>query len=159
VTAGRPAFVLDGDNLRHGLNGDLGFDEAARCENVRRTAHVARLLAESGTIALVSLVSPYARDREEAIAIHAAVDLPLPPSTFATGLDEWPAHGTGVENSGLQHFAVNLVTDLGGALPVTIEQLFAVPKPIPPVLVKPAPVPRRITLLRVSPRRFFQIVR
>jgi bifunctional enzyme CysN/CysC len=77
VTAGRPAFVLDGDNLRHGLNGDLGFDEAARCENVRRTAHVARLLAESGTIALVSLVSPYARDREEAIAIHAAVDLPF----------------------------------------------------------------------------------
>jgi adenylyl-sulfate kinase len=77
VAAGRPAFMLDGDNLRHGLNGDLGFDEAARCENVRRTAHVARLLAESGTIALVSLVSPYARDREEAIAIHAAVDLPF----------------------------------------------------------------------------------
>jgi adenylyl-sulfate kinase len=77
VTVGRPAFMLDGDNLRHGLNGDLGFDEAARCENVRRTAHVARLLAESGTIALVSLVSPYARDREEAIAIHAAVDLPF----------------------------------------------------------------------------------
>jgi adenylyl-sulfate kinase len=77
VGAGRSAFMLDGDNLRHGLNGDLGFDEAARCENVRRTAHVARLLAESGTIALVSLVSPYARDREEAIAIHAAVDLPF----------------------------------------------------------------------------------
>ncbi len=77
VGIGRSAFMLDGDNLRHGLNGDLGFDEAARCENVRRTAHVARLLAESGTIALVSLVSPYARDREEAIAIHAAVDLPF----------------------------------------------------------------------------------
>jgi bifunctional enzyme CysN/CysC len=77
VDSGRPAFVLDGDNLRHGLNGDLGFDEAARCENVRRTAHVARLLAESGTVALVSLVSPYARDRDEAIAIHAAVSLPF----------------------------------------------------------------------------------
>ena len=75
VTARRPAFLLDGDNLRHGLNGDLGFDEAARCENVRRTAHVARLLAESGTIAIVSLVSPYAQDREEAAAIHAAADL------------------------------------------------------------------------------------
>jgi len=75
VAAGRPAFLLDGDNLRHGLNGDLGFDEAARCENVRRTAHVARLLAESGTIALVSLVSPYARDREAASALHAADDL------------------------------------------------------------------------------------
>ncbi len=78
--------MLDGDNLRHGLNGDLGFDEAARAENVRRTAHVARLLAESGTVALVSLVSPYAADRRAAAALHAAdeiefleifVDVPL----------------------------------------------------------------------------------
>ena len=75
LEAGRPAFLLDGDNLRHGLNGDLGFDEVARAENVRRTAHVARLLAESGTIALVSLVSPYAADRETAAALHAADDL------------------------------------------------------------------------------------
>jgi bifunctional enzyme CysN/CysC len=75
VAAGHPAFLLDGDNLRHGLNGDLGFDEAARCENVRRTAHVARLIAESGTVALVSLVSPYACDREAAATLHAADDL------------------------------------------------------------------------------------
>jgi bifunctional enzyme CysN/CysC len=72
---GQPAFLLDGDNLRHGLNGDLGFDEVARRENVRRTAHVARLLAESGTIALVSLVSPYAADRETAASLHAADEL------------------------------------------------------------------------------------
>jgi bifunctional enzyme CysN/CysC len=75
LAAGQPAFLLDGDNLRHGLNGDLGFDEAARRENVRRTAHVARLLAESGTIALVSLVSPYAADREAAAALHATDEL------------------------------------------------------------------------------------
>ncbi|MGH2853212.1 MAG: adenylyl-sulfate kinase [Solirubrobacteraceae bacterium] len=75
VREGRPAYLLDGDNLRHGLNGDLGFDEQARTENVRRTAHVARLLAESGTIALVSLVSPYAADREAAAALHAEVGL------------------------------------------------------------------------------------
>ncbi|HYM55144.1 MAG TPA: adenylyl-sulfate kinase [Solirubrobacteraceae bacterium] len=75
LQAGWPAFLLDGDNLRHGLNGDLGFDERARSENVRRTAHVARLLAESGTIALVSLVSPYAADRETAASLHAADDL------------------------------------------------------------------------------------
>jgi bifunctional enzyme CysN/CysC len=75
VEAGQPAFLLDGDNLRHGLNGDLGFDEDARSENVRRTAHVARLLAESGTIALVSLVSPYAADRQAAAALHKADDL------------------------------------------------------------------------------------
>jgi bifunctional enzyme CysN/CysC len=75
LQAGQPAFLLDGDNLRHGLNGDLGFDEVARTENVRRTAHVARLLAESGTFALVSLVSPYAADREAAAALHAVDDL------------------------------------------------------------------------------------
>jgi bifunctional enzyme CysN/CysC len=75
LQVGQPAFLLDGDNLRHGLNGDLGFDEHARTENVRRTAHVARLLAESGTVALVSLVSPYAADREAAAALHAADDL------------------------------------------------------------------------------------
>jgi bifunctional enzyme CysN/CysC len=75
LALGQPAFLLDGDNLRHGLNGDLGFDEHARTENVRRTAHVARLLAESGTIALVSLVSPYAADRQAAAALHATDDL------------------------------------------------------------------------------------
>jgi bifunctional enzyme CysN/CysC len=75
IEAGLPAFLLDGDNLRHGLNGDLGFDEPARRENVRRTAHVARLLAESGTIALVSLVSPYAADREAAAALHVGDEL------------------------------------------------------------------------------------
>jgi bifunctional enzyme CysN/CysC len=75
MAAGLAAFLLDGDNLRHGLNGDLGFDEAARSENVRRTAHVARLLAEAGTIALVSLVSPYAADRKSAAALHASDDL------------------------------------------------------------------------------------
>jgi bifunctional enzyme CysN/CysC len=75
IAAGQSAFLLDGDNLRHGLNGDLGFDEEARRENVRRTAHVARLLAESGTIALVSLVSPYAADRELAATLHAGDDL------------------------------------------------------------------------------------
>jgi adenylyl-sulfate kinase len=75
VGEGRHAFLLDGDNLRHGLNGDLGFDEAARSENVRRTGHVAQLLAESGTVALVSLVSPYAGDREAVAAQHAAAGL------------------------------------------------------------------------------------
>jgi bifunctional enzyme CysN/CysC len=77
VEGGCSAFLLDGDNLRHGLNGDLGFDEQARSENVRRTAHVARLLAESGSIALVSLVSPYAADREAAATLHRDAELPF----------------------------------------------------------------------------------
>ena len=63
VGGGRAAYLLDGDNLRHGLNADLGFSAADRAENVRRAAHVAALLADAGTVALVSLVSPYEADR------------------------------------------------------------------------------------------------
>jgi bifunctional enzyme CysN/CysC len=77
VLAGHSAFLLDGDNLRRGLNRDLGFEPPARRENVRRTAYVASLLAESGSIALVSLVSPYSVDRRAAAALHRAEDLPF----------------------------------------------------------------------------------
>ncbi len=70
IAMAHPALLLDGDNLRHGLNGDLGFDPQARSENIRRTAHVAKLLAESGAVALVSLVSPYAADRAVAASLH-----------------------------------------------------------------------------------------
>src|SRR3954451_11819778 len=77
VQAGRPAYVLDGDNLRHGINGDLGFTAEDRAENIRRTAHVARMLADAGVIALVSLVSPLAADRDRARALHAADGLPF----------------------------------------------------------------------------------
>src|SRR3954451_16960184 len=66
VHSGQPAYVLDGDNLRHGLNGNLGFSDEDRSENVRRTAHVAALLADAGGVALVSLVSPFFADRETA---------------------------------------------------------------------------------------------
>jgi bifunctional enzyme CysN/CysC len=77
VERGHPAYRLDGDNLRHGLNADLGFDPDDRAENVRRTAHAARLLADAGTIAVVSLVSPYLADRELARALHAEAALPF----------------------------------------------------------------------------------
>jgi bifunctional enzyme CysN/CysC len=91
VRAGRAAYLLDGDNLRHGLNGDLGFDETARAENVRRTAHVARLLAEAGAVALVSLVSPYTADRELAASLHAAEDLPFLEVFVSTPLERCEA--------------------------------------------------------------------
>ena len=68
--AGHAAYLLDGDNLRHGLCGDLGFCREDRAENLRRVAHVARLFADSGTIAIVSLISPYAADREIARKVH-----------------------------------------------------------------------------------------
>jgi bifunctional enzyme CysN/CysC len=65
----RPALVLDGDDLRRGLNDDLGYSRADRRESVRRTAHVAALLAASGVVAVVALVSPYTADRQRARAI------------------------------------------------------------------------------------------
>ncbi len=71
------AYRLDGDNLRHGLNGDLGFDHASRVENVRRTAEVARLMADAGVVAVVSLVSPYREGRELVRALHADAGLPF----------------------------------------------------------------------------------
>jgi bifunctional enzyme CysN/CysC len=60
------AYVLDGDNVRHGLNRDLGFTDADRVENVRRVAEVARLMADAGLIVLVSLISPFRAERRMA---------------------------------------------------------------------------------------------
>ncbi len=74
---GRMAYRLDGDNLRHGLCGDLGFSADDRAENVRRTAEAARLLADAGVVAVVSLVSPYRADRERARALHHDAGLPF----------------------------------------------------------------------------------
>ncbi|UVO11096.1 adenylyl-sulfate kinase [Mycobacterium sp. SVM_VP21] len=67
---GTPAYVLDGDNLRHGLNADLGFSMADRAENLRRLAHVATLLADSGQIVLVPAISPLIEHRELARRVH-----------------------------------------------------------------------------------------
>ena len=58
VTMGGPAYRLDGDNLRHGLNADLSFEPVDRAENVRRTAHAARFLADAGAVALVRSSAP-----------------------------------------------------------------------------------------------------
>jgi bifunctional enzyme CysN/CysC len=70
VGRGVLAYMLDGDNLRHGLNGNLGFDAADRTENVRRAGEVARLFADAGVIAIVPLISPYAADRDRVRARH-----------------------------------------------------------------------------------------
>ena len=71
-----PAYVLDGDNLRHGLNADLGFSMADRAENLRRLAHVASLLADSGQVVLVPAISPLEEHRELArrVANEAGID-------------------------------------------------------------------------------------
>jgi bifunctional enzyme CysN/CysC len=69
------SYTLDGDNLRHGLNGDLGFSADDRAENVRRVGEVARLFADAGVVALVPLISPYRAGRDHARALHDAADL------------------------------------------------------------------------------------
>jgi len=71
LESGRPAYVLDGDNLRHGLNADLGFTMDDRAENLRRLAHIATLLADSGQIVLVPAISPLEEHRALARKVHA----------------------------------------------------------------------------------------
>jgi adenylyl-sulfate kinase len=88
LAGGRPAYVLDGDNLRHGLNGDLGFSDDDRKENVRRTAEVSALLADAGVVALVALVSPFAADRDAARAAHDRHGLAFLEVHVATTLQE-----------------------------------------------------------------------
>jgi len=73
--AGRHTMVLDGDNLRHGLNRDLGFTAADRVENIRRAAETARLMAEAGLVMIVSLISPFRAERQTARDI--AGDVPF----------------------------------------------------------------------------------
>jgi bifunctional enzyme CysN/CysC len=68
-------YTLDGDNLRHGLNGDLGFSADDRAENVRRVGEVARLFADAGVVALVPLISPYRAGRDHARQLHEAAAL------------------------------------------------------------------------------------
>jgi adenylyl-sulfate kinase len=88
LEGGRSAYVLDGDNLRHGLNGDLGFSADDRAENVRRTAEVSALLADAGVVVVVALVSPYRADRAAARSAHDRRGLPFIEVWVATSLEE-----------------------------------------------------------------------
>jgi len=75
VASGRAAYLLDGENLRHGLSGDLGFSAADRHEHARRVASVARMLADAGLVTVVALVSPAAADRDWARRLHEEAGL------------------------------------------------------------------------------------
>ena len=74
---GRLAYVLDGDNIRHGLNKNLGFSAADREENIRRIGEVAKLFADCGVITMTSFISPYRKDRDTVRALHIAGKLPF----------------------------------------------------------------------------------
>ncbi len=86
LESGKPTYLLDGDNLRMGLNGDLGFSAEDRDENVRRVSEVARLFADAGVVSLVPLVSPYRAARDRAREIHQAADLPFVECFISTPL-------------------------------------------------------------------------
>jgi bifunctional enzyme CysN/CysC len=88
VVSGRPAYMLDGDNLRHGICGDLGFSERDRKENVRRAGEIARMFAEAGTLALISIISPCAEDRGLIRALHEQAGLPFMEVFMDTPLEE-----------------------------------------------------------------------
>jgi adenylyl-sulfate kinase len=88
LRGGRAAYRLDGDNLRHGVCGDLGFGAEDRNQNVRRTAEVARLFADAGLVALVSVVSPYAAGRRAARELHERDGLRFVEVYVNTPLDE-----------------------------------------------------------------------
>ena len=75
VHAGRFAYTLDGDNLRHGLCADLGFAEADRRENIRRVGHLARLFADAGCLVITAFISPHRAERDQVRAL-------LPPGRF-----------------------------------------------------------------------------
>ena len=75
LQGGVASYTLDGDNLRHGLNGDLGFSTADRTENVRRIGEVARLFADAGLVVLVPVISPYRAGRDQARRLHEAAGL------------------------------------------------------------------------------------
>jgi adenylylsulfate kinase len=77
VQRGHLAYVLDGDNIRHGLNKNLGFSAADREENIRRIGEVAKLFADCGVIAMTSFISPYRKDRDIVRSLHDAGKLPF----------------------------------------------------------------------------------
>jgi adenylylsulfate kinase len=84
IADGRMAFVLDGDNVRHGLNGDLGFSAEDRVENIRRIGEVAKLFVSAGVMTITSFISPFRADRDAVRAmmgpgefIEVFVDAPL----------------------------------------------------------------------------------
>ncbi|MBY0227953.1 MAG: adenylyl-sulfate kinase [Gemmataceae bacterium] len=87
VASGRLAYVLDGDNIRFGLNRNLGFSPADREENIRRIGEVAKLFADAGVIALAAFISPYRKDRGLVRELHREAGLAFIEVHMATPLE------------------------------------------------------------------------
>lgn len=87
VQQGRLAYVLDGDNIRHGLNKNLGFSTADREENIRRIGEVAKLFADAGVVTMTSFISPYRKDRDIVRQLHVEGKLPFIEIHCATSIE------------------------------------------------------------------------
>jgi adenylyl-sulfate kinase len=141
VTEGRNSCRLDGDNLRTGLNGDLGFSREDRNENVRRASEVACLMADTGLVAIVALISPYAESRQRARELHQQAGLSFvevymaaPADLCATrdpkGLYAQASEGaiqsfTGVDDPYEVPDAPELVVESGAALDEAVDAVVA----------------------------------
>jgi adenylylsulfate kinase len=88
VQRGHLAYTLDGDNIRHGLNKNLGFTAADREENIRRIGEVAKLFADAGALTLTSFISPYRKDRDQVRKIHQDAGMPFVEVFVDTPIDE-----------------------------------------------------------------------
>ncbi|MBX9150597.1 adenylyl-sulfate kinase [Rhodococcus qingshengii] len=88
VDAGRTAYLLDGDNVRHGISDDLGFSPGDRAENIRRVGHLTRLFADAGVVAIASMVSPLRSDRAIARALNEAAGLTFLEVAVTTPVEE-----------------------------------------------------------------------
>jgi bifunctional enzyme CysN/CysC len=141
--AGRHTFVLDGDNVRHGLNRDLGFSEADRAENIRRVAEVARLMVDAGLIVIVAFISPARAERRAARELFAPgdflevfVDTPLeecerrdPKGLYAKARRGALPNFTGIDSPYEAPDAPDLrVTTTGRTVEQCVEQVFDVLK-------------------------------
>lgn len=137
--AGRHTYLLDGDNVRHGLSRDLGFTEADRAENIRRVAEVARLMVDAGLIVLVAFISPFRAERRAARELFATgeflevfVDTPIdecerrdPKGLYAKARRGALPNFTGLDSpyERPESPEVHLVTD-GRSLDECVEQVF-----------------------------------
>ncbi len=127
LALGRLPYILDGDRLRHGINGDLGFSEAARRENIRRTAEIAAMFNNAGLIVIVALISPYRNCRETArriigddrfLEVHVATELSVCEERDIKGLYRRARAGeipefTGISSAYEEPEAPHLAIDTG----------------------------------------------
>lgn len=133
ILRGRAAYTLDGDNVRHGLNSDLGFSAVDRSENVRRVGEVARLMADAGLVVLVPVISPYRGDRDAVRVAHEAAGIRFVEVHVATPLEVCEARDpkglyalarageiaefTGIDDPYEEPFSPELRIDAGSELP------------------------------------------